>query len=233
MEQKNNSQFDVWNENWGSKYNINRKKQFKKILIELSKKNILGKNVVDVGCGNSPLISCLPNNKYKKIYLDISKGIENKINDSNNLFVKIDLNNIFTDNQNDFKKYLKKIYQFLGEEEITNYSNFKKKINYADTIIFSDVINYINYRDIFKKFYSFLKKDGRKIIFNKINMGFYHLFSQQRPKSNWELLKFLQLDLKMVIEYQRLVPLVLGDDIEPEQATFIIVAKKKLCNVLS
>ncbi len=226
MKRENSS--STWNSYWGNNYNQDRKNQYRQFLQSLSQTETLGRTLIDVGCGLYPVTSELSDLRHRKIYLDISQGIQNQINDESNLFVQTDLHRLLENNHRDFKRYMKKICRFVGNEELENSrSGFKPSLSsFADSIVYSDIINYIDYQQVFKRMYQFLKIGGRKIIFNKINMGIYELLSDKRPKSNWELLMFLQKNLRMVIEYRHAMPLILGDHDEIDRAVYILIARK-------
>ncbi len=212
--------YKKWDSLWGSLYQKPIKEDLQDFILQLAQAGLLGKVIMDLGCGYNPVTKKLPDKKFKKIYIDVSYGINYNTKNEYNLFVKFDLHNILYENRRDFKKYMKKLYSFLGNRYNDN------KLIKVDTIIYSDVLNYIDYRKVLKNYYIFLNKGGRKIIFNKINKGIYELFSDKRPLSNWEILTFLQKDLRMTIEYVRPHPIIIGDNYEIENANFIFIAKK-------
>jgi len=221
-----NAEKNVWNDYWGSLYNQTRKESYRDLILDMGKKRLLGKNILDLGCGYQPIISSLPDQYFKKIYLDLSSGIELNHSNNANLFVRMDVHDLLNSHQKSYQKYMKKIFKFLGEDEF-EINEFTKENLYMDTIVYSDILNYIDYQQVFKKLYRFLRVGGRKIIFNKINMGIYELFSPLRPKSNWEILRFLQMDLRMVIEFRKAAPIIWGNENDFEQSCYIFVAKKK------
>lgn len=212
----------------GDFYNLERKNQYREFLLKLSYMNILGKRLIDVGWGVKSVIEHLPSNLYKKTFIDLSSSINDKKIDSQRVLIQMDLPHLIETTHREFKKFMKKLYAFLGEEKNEDSgSDPCQRGEYVDTIIYSDILNYIDYQRILSSFYKNLKTGGRKIVFNKINMGIQNLFSPYRPRSNWEILRYLQHDLKMVIEYRESYPVIRGDPYEADNAVFIIVARKK------
>ncbi len=227
MEMKDKIQ--EWNTCWGDVYNLERKNQYREFLLRLSYLDILGRTLIDVGCGIKSVIDHLPSHRHKKVFVDLSSGIyQRNPSSSHDTYIRMDLHRLTENNHRDFKRFMKKLYTFLGEERGNRASSgLFHKLGFVDSIVYSDILNYIDYRNVMRALYKNLRSGGRKIIFNKINMGFQHLLSPSRPKSNWELLCFLQHDLRMVIEYRESYPIIRGDPHLADHAVFVIIAKKK------
>lgn len=82
------------------------------------------------------------------------------------------------------KPILARLSKFLG----INPANCSAPI---DTVLMSDILNYIDYKKTILNVSRYLKKGGRLII-NHSDVGIVDLFHDKRPKTNQELADFLE-----------------------------------------
>ncbi|MFH1586559.1 MAG: hypothetical protein ABID38_01740 [Candidatus Diapherotrites archaeon] len=97
----------------------------------------------------------------------------------------------------DQKKRMALIAEFLGLDP-------KKKAAPVDSILFSDILNYIDFRTVVSSLSKYLKPGGRIIILNKPGRGISERFSERGVKENSELIEFL--DNKNGFEIEHLTP---------------------------
>lgn len=76
--------------------------------------------------------------------------------------------------------------------------------NYFETVIVSQVLNYIDYKILIRQLNKYTKKGSLLFINNVINYGLPEYFSLNRPKSNSELIKYLERNGFVIIEKQLL-----------------------------
>src|SRR6516162_1056542 len=86
-----------------------------------------------------------------------------------------------------FRKALLRVCAFLGINPQT-----ETKSERADTIVFSDILNYVDFRKVLNGFAEYLKPGGRIIVFNLPNRGNGLLFSDNGLKDNRQLYAFLE-----------------------------------------
>lgn len=92
--------------------------------------------------------------------------------------------------------------QDLGEPpvDVTEFKEWLKGLKQVDTMIFSDLLNYVDYKQLLSLVYLFLKDNGRFFVFNRVGHGVKSLFSDRRPNSTEELVSFLKEELEMEID---------------------------------
>jgi hypothetical protein len=61
----------------------------------------------------------------------------------------------------------------------------------ADTIVYSDILNYVDFRKVLSGFAKYLKPDGRIIVLNLPHRGNHSLFSDHGLKDNLQFYAFL------------------------------------------
>jgi hypothetical protein len=86
-----------------------------------------------------------------------------------------------------FRKALLRVCAFLGINPKT-----EAKTERADTIVFSDMLNYVDFRKVLNGFVKYLKPGGRIVVFNLPNRGNGLLFSGQGLKDNRQLYAFFE-----------------------------------------
>ena len=83
-------------------------------------------------------------------------------------------------------------------EFLARSSEYKKQV--FDTILLSDILNYINYGNVITLALRYLKKNGRIIISNMAGAGISAHFHEDGVKSNRMLRYFLKEKCKLYLE---------------------------------
>jgi len=90
----------------------------------------------------------------------------------------------------------------LGEppKDSAGFKEWLKGLKQIDTMIFSDLLNYVDYKQLLSLVYLFLKDNGRFFVFNRPNHGIKSLSSDRRLNSTEELMVFLEEELGMKLD---------------------------------
>ena len=210
------SKHAFWKDRWGNQSydEFEKSEDFKKIFRTMQEHGLLGETIVDVGSGATSLTEYLPDPlNYKIITVDIGGENEQK---KNNLHVQYDLDHIQDKGSYETRKALVKISDFL---DIDPKSIEKEHVN---TIIFSEILNYIDYKKVLAECAGYLKVGGRFIIFNKPNRGFKHAFFEGGVKSNTDLQNFirsLNFEIEDIQDFH-------GTESHLEDPMLLIIARK-------
>lgn len=152
------------------------------IFRELESQNKIGNVVIDVGSGAYSVAEFLPG-VHKLITLDIA-GKERQSRRQRH--VTVDVEQASSESTLSHKKALVKIAEFLGIDPCQEAN--KQQV---DSLIFSEILNYVDYQKILRSFEAYLKPGGRLIIVNMPDRGFKYLFAEKGLRSNEDLYKFL------------------------------------------
>lgn len=156
------------------------------VLRKLEREGKIGDVVMDIGSGNSPVAAWLRTDP-KIITVDVGgkfKPIERV------LHLEEDAEKASDESSFRLKSAIVKISEFLEVDLKVEMS--KEKI---DTMIFSQILNYVDFRRTLGAFSNYLKQGGRMIIINKPGRGeveFPGYFSEKGVKNNTELFDFLK-----------------------------------------
>jgi hypothetical protein len=171
----------LWAPHWGRSY-YGTVKDLMQIpfLIWLERKGAIGPVVFDIGCGSYPVSDCLSINN-KIILMDIAAKeqiCENKI------YIQYDINKLQYPKNAETQKFVAKSKAFLKKTQI---------LGSANTLIMSDLLNYVDYTIILPLCYKLLAKDGRLVLFN----NFYRfleadLLFKKRLTNVFKLLLYLE-----------------------------------------
>jgi len=206
-----------WEQHWGREYDKGPKREFLlPILSNLESRGKIGEVVVDVGSGLSSVANNLTGN-HKLITLDIA-GKESE--DEKRKHMRVNVENILDKSKLSYKKALIKAANFLD-------INLRQETNkeQTDSIIFSEILNYVDYQEILRAFAKYLKSEGRFIIVNMPGRGIEELFSEKGLKSNEELYKFLEQEGFEIEEKH--FPWKLRKSPEEDQELLVLIARKK------
>jgi hypothetical protein len=144
-----------WEQYWGDTYQQNRKvRTLLPLFQDMYEKGELGKNIVDIGSGIHPVSSLMPPElNARTVAVDRAGGEHTYAN--NGLKIRFDLEDI--DNTQLVREKIAKVAGFLGIQE----GDTKSQI---DCFVFSDVLNYVDYRRVLKFLKKYLKRGGRFIM---------------------------------------------------------------------
>lgn len=174
----------TWQEEFGMSYWSMYKEKFVVILKEMSADGRMGEVVLDVGSGSEPVIGNLPG-EHKLIFLDTARTRTGEVD--GRLYMRGDIDDIAL-KKYDSKRAAVQIAHFLG----LNVREVRQNPAVIDTVVMSDILNYLDWRKAVAFLTIFLKPDGRIAIFNKPGRGKSWLFHPQRPQTTQEVVEFLR-----------------------------------------
>jgi SAM-dependent methyltransferase len=175
-----------WQQYWGEPYGLQLKQRLLSPVFEsLESENKIGDLIVDVGSGAVPVTQLLETRPARKrICVDLAAD---NVALSNVLRIRFDAENVGQFRALSFKKAILRVCAFLD-------INPRTEVNAecADTIVCSDLLNYVDYEKVLKGFANFLKPDGRIIVVNSPIRGNRSLFSEKGLRDNRQLDAFLE-----------------------------------------
>jgi SAM-dependent methyltransferase len=173
--------------------------------------------VIDVGCGAVPVTGLLNETPARKrILVDIASD---NAESAKALGIRLDAEDAGRRGGLGYRKALLRACEFLAINPRT-----EPRTELADTIVFSEILNYVDFRKVIQGFSVFLKPGGRIVVVNLPFRGNRSLFSEMGLKENRQLYGFLE-EHDFEIEYKAFPK-------RPEQETdeseeFIILVAKK------
>ncbi len=174
-----------WQQYWGEAYGPELKQHLlKPVFRRLEAEEKIGNLIIDAGSGAAPVTRLIDQKPVRKrICVDIAadNGASPDI-----LRVRLDLEQVGQFETVSFRKALLRVCAFLSINPKSG-----AKTERADTIVFSDTLNYVDFRKVLKGFSKCLKPGGRIIIFNLPHRGNRSLFSDKGLKNNYQLYAFL------------------------------------------
>jgi SAM-dependent methyltransferase len=175
-----------WQEYWGESYAPELKQQLlRPVFGKLEAEEKIGNLIVDVGSGVSPVTRLLKTRPgRKRVCVDIAADNGGSLDE---LRIRLDAEKAGQFLALSFRKALLRVCAFL---EINPKTDGKR--GRADTIVFSDVLNYVDFRKVLSGFGKYLKPDGRIIVLNLPHRGNASLFSDNGLKDNRQLYAFLE-----------------------------------------
>ena len=184
-----------WEENWGVSYSPELKRRFlSSLFAQMDRDGKIGNLVVDVGSGAIPVSHLLPATPERRyILLDIA-GRNEVVLESQ--YIRFDAENVLRPRSMNYRRALLRVCAFLGMDPRSLAGKQQ-----ATALMFSDVLNYLDFRKVIAGFADFLKADGRIIIINLPSRGVRALFSDDGLKRNDDLYPFLE-EHDLEIEYK-------------------------------
>jgi SAM-dependent methyltransferase len=175
-----------WQRYWGDAYGLDLKQWLLKPLFEkLEHEGKVGDLIVDVGSGARPVSRFLPPRPgRKRILVDVAA--ENCAS-ADEQKIRLNAEKIAQPAALSFRKALLRVCNFLEIPPAAPANAIG-----ADTIVFSDLLNYVDFRKVLRGFARFLKPDGRIVIVNLPMRGNESLFSEKGLKDNRQLYEFLE-----------------------------------------
>lgn len=154
------------------------------ILQKLADKGELGRIVADIGSGPKSFAQELKGD-LKFVKVDIA-AIGSETDES--VQMPLDANRLEEPDW-DTKKSLVKIRSWLNEHGIE-----AKDKPVIDTVIFSDVLNYLDYKTALSGALKYLKPGGKIFIINTPRYGYWNAFAKrgERPDSNVDIYQYLK-----------------------------------------
>lgn len=175
-----------WEQFWGEGYDPQEKVEIlDQPLRTLEESGKLGHTILDVGSGAHPVSKSLRSGDHKIIEIDIAAAEHGQLSEKL-LRLKYDVEELGNDSFAT-KKALAKTANFL---EIENFREAPPE--QIDTIIFSEILNYVDYQKVIAETKTYLKPGGRVIIFNAPGRGHRFLFSDEGVSNNAELISYME-----------------------------------------
>ena len=207
-----------WQRYWGESYGPESKQLLlKPVFDKLETEEKIGNLIIDVGSGALPvtqLVKAKP--ARKRICIDIASDNVGSLND---LRIRLDAEKAGQFGSLSFRKALLRVSAFLGINPRT-----EAKTERADTIVFSDMLNYVDFRKVLNGFGNYLKPGGRIIVFNLPDRGNGSLFSDKGLKDNHQLYAFLE-EQRFEIEHKAF-PKWPRNEKDESQELIVLVARK-------
>jgi len=175
-----------WQQYWGESYGPALKRLLlNPVFGKLETEEKIGNLIVDVGSGTSPVTQLVKTKPgRKRICVDIAAD---NVGSLDELRIRLDAEKVGQFRTLSFRKALLRVCAFLQINPKT-----EAKTERADTLVFSDMLNYVDFRKVLNGFAEYLKPGGRIIVFNLANRGNGLLFSDKGLKDNRQLYAFLE-----------------------------------------
>ena len=209
-----------WQQYWGESYGPESKQLLlKPVFGNLETEEKIGNLIVDVGSGASPVTQLLKAKPARRrICIDIAADNVGSLND---LRIRLDAEKVGQFRSLSFRKALLRVCAFLGINPKT-----EAKTERADTIVFSDMLNCVDFRKVLNGFGNYLKTSGRIIVFNLPNRGNGLLFSDKGLKDNRQLYAFFE-EHHFEIEHKAF-PKRPRNEKDESQELIVLVARKRV-----
>jgi len=206
-----------WQVYWGATYGPELKRWLLAPVFEkLEKEGKIGDLVVDAVSGAAPVTDLLPaKGGRKRVLVDIA-GENRRAGDEQR--IRLDAEKVGDAGTLSYRKAVLRVCKFLEMEPGA------AKRDRVDTIVFSDLLNYVDFRNVLRGFAGFLKAGGRFVIVNLPIRGNRELFSDKGLKDNRELYRWLG-ENGFEIEYKGF-PKRSRDDTGEAEELIVLVARK-------
>jgi hypothetical protein len=184
--QPTESDDNPWEENWGASYSPELKMYLiDSVFKRLDTEGKLGNLIVDIGSGASPvskLMHSTPDRRF--IFIDVAGRNWVSLDTQR---IRLDAENITRPDLLSYGKALIRVCRFLNTEP-----RAQAREERATAMVFSDILNYVDYRNVVSGFANFLKSGGRIIIINHPTRGIRGRFSEKGLKKNDGFYAFLE-----------------------------------------
>jgi SAM-dependent methyltransferase len=209
-----------WQEYWGESYAPELKQRLlNPVFGKLEAEEKLGNLIIDVGSGASPVTQILKTKPgRKRVCVDIAADAGES---SNELRIRLDAEKVGQSSALSFRRAILRVCAFL---EIN--PKIDEKTERADTIVFSDILNYVDFRKVLSGFANYLKPDGRMIVLNLPHRGNRSLFSENGLKDNLKLCAFLE-ENHFEIEHKAFPKRPRNETVESEEL-IVLVARRSV-----
>jgi hypothetical protein len=210
--------WNPWQPFWGEAYGLELKQWLlKPVFDELENAGKAGDLIVDIGSGARPVTRFLKAKPgRKRICVDMAadnrgSGEEQKI--------RLDVEKVGDLGALSFRKAMLRVCRFL---EIA--PGGEGNARGADMMVFSDLLNYVDFRKVLGGFGHYLQPGGRMVIVNLPIRGNRSLFSEKGLKDNRELYAFLE-EQRFEIEHKAF-PCRGRNDTEEAEELIVLVARR-------
>jgi hypothetical protein len=175
-----------------------------RFLQDLDHHGLVGDSVLDIGSGRVAVSDYLRSSTRRIVQIDYG-GSEPK---RHALGIKLDI-----EDEEAFNRELDRIQRYVGK------ASFR-------TIIYSQVLNYVDFRTVLRRFKQLAAPGGRIVISNQPFEGDSELFSAMGVSDNSELLRFLP-ETGFVIEFLQAAPWIHVNefDLDLRAKSLLVVAR--------
>ena len=207
-----------WEEHWGASYGPELKRHLiDSVFKRLDSEGKLGNLIVDIGSGASPVSQLLPATPDRRfIFIDIAGDNWVSLDTQR---IRLDAENITRTDLLSYRKALIRACRFLQTDPRAQALEER-----ATALVFSDILNYVDYRTVVGGFASFLQSGGRIIIINHPTRGIRAHFAERGLKKNGDFYFFLQ-EQNLAIESKDFPCRPVGETDESEEM-IVLVARK-------
>jgi len=207
-----------WEENWGASYSPELKKHLiDSVFKRLDHEGKLGSLIVDIGSGVSPVSQLLPAAPDRRfIFIDVAGENSSSLDTQR---IRLDAESITRPDLLSYGKALVRVCRFLKLDPRVQAREAR-----ATAMVFSDILNYVDYRNVVSGFANFLKAGGRIIVMNHPTRGIRARFSEKGLKTNDDFYVFLE-EQNLEIESKDFPCRPRGETDESEEM-IVLVARK-------
>jgi len=209
--------YTPWQVYWGEAYGLQLKEWLLKPVFEaLESAGTVGDLIVDVGSGARPVTRFIEAHPgRKRILVDVAAENECSAGEQK---IRLDVEKVSDPGSLSFRKALLRVCRFL---EIAPGKEGKS----ADTMVFADILNYVDFRKVLGGFANFLKPGGRLIVVNLPMRGNQSLFSEKGLKNNVHLCEWLEQE-RFEIEHKAF-PCRPKNETDEAEEFIVLVARKR------
>ena len=174
---------EEWDNSWGDQYGPMFKcLHFARLFRRMFENGELGENVVDIGSGMHPMTSFLPNDLDARV-ISVDRSGGEGIQEDNGLKLKFNLDDI--DQKALVREKISKVADFLDIDQC-------ESLRQIDCFVFSDILNYVDYKKVILFLKQYLRKEGRLLISEKAGKGYQKCHSPLGYDGPKRLYKFLK-----------------------------------------
>ncbi len=211
---------EFWQDKWDQRWNYNLRSKAVMLLPRfraLDNEGKIGDVVVDVGSGPAPMSGFMPEKDTRKIItVDIAEGAS-PLQVGDTTHVSYDLEDL---GKRGFRTGMiaLQLQDFLGIGDLRGASSEQ-----VDTMLISEVLNYVDFRKTLGELAKYLKKNGRFIIFNRPHRGRTEEFSEKgAAEGNKQIVDFLSENGFEIEEVT-----YTGQESDSEHRFMLLIARKK------
>jgi SAM-dependent methyltransferase len=208
-----------WQRYWGETYGPELKEWLlRPVFEELEKAGKIGDLIVDVGSGAKPVTQLIQARAARKrIFVDIAADNSSS---ADNQKIRLDAGKVAEPGALSIRKAQLRVCRFLGIDPRAG-----GDIQRADTMVFSDLLNYVDFEEVLGGFARYLKPGGRIVVSNLPMRGNISLFSEKGLKDNRQLYRFLARH-RFEIEHKSF-PKRHPKETEEAEELIVLVARKR------
>jgi hypothetical protein len=210
-----------WRRYWGETYGPGLKQwMLKPVFEEMEKRDQIGNLIIDAGSGAVPVTDFIPSRPgRKRILVDIAADNGGSADRQR---IQLDAEKVGEPGALSLRKALLRVCRFLGIDPRAS-----SRPGRADTIVFSDLLNYVDFRKVLGGFADYLKPGGRIIVINLPMRGNEALFSEKGLKDNGQLYAFLE-ERRFEVELKSFPKRPAGETDESGELIVLVARKRDL-----